>query len=308
MTSPLSQEEIAALGPGFVVESFGQLWTAIGRLPFVSQDGPYAWRGVPDSSYRIQSSLFRSVLTRAPEALVTEETMREAESNILRRARRWGLGGVGSSRVTDIQLLASLQHHSVPTRLLDVTSNPLTALWFACAAEPESDGLLIAFNVDKYATVFSEDSPLTYGKMENPLGYDLEAALEASTDARMPFLVKPSFLDKRMSAQEGYFITSACPTADHQTEYREVPCAESDGLFLKSSAYIPEAAAAEMLFEPIPAFDQYPQALWCFVIPAQMKREILPILESSFNRTASVLFPDYAGFRDYGLLDDQIGT
>jgi hypothetical protein len=55
-----------------------------------------------------------------------------------------------STSINDLQLLAALQHAGVPTRLLDVTANPLTALWFASASHPNADGLLLAFNLSQY--------------------------------------------------------------------------------------------------------------------------------------------------------------
>ncbi len=39
------------------------------------------------------------------------------------------------------------QHHSLPTRFLDVTKNPLTALFFACEQEDKYDGVLHIFAV-----------------------------------------------------------------------------------------------------------------------------------------------------------------
>lgn len=43
--------------------------------------------------------------------------------------------------------LVRMQHYSLPTRLLDITSNPLIALYFACKSSPEEDGEVIVFSM-----------------------------------------------------------------------------------------------------------------------------------------------------------------
>ena len=48
-----------------------------------------------------------------------------------------------------INLLTKLQHYGIPTRLLDITTNALVALFFACQKENEEDGEIIVFKVDK---------------------------------------------------------------------------------------------------------------------------------------------------------------
>ena len=45
--------------------------------------------------------------------------------------------------------LVKMQHYRVPTRLLDITSNPLVALYFACSGNPDADGEVYAFRIRK---------------------------------------------------------------------------------------------------------------------------------------------------------------
>lgn len=45
--------------------------------------------------------------------------------------------------------LVRMQHYSLPTRLLDITSNPLIALYFACKNNLEEDGEVIVFSMDR---------------------------------------------------------------------------------------------------------------------------------------------------------------
>lgn len=46
-----------------------------------------------------------------------------------------------------IEFLSKMQHYQIPTRLLDITTNPMVALYFACCNNPETDGELIGIDV-----------------------------------------------------------------------------------------------------------------------------------------------------------------
>lgn len=48
-----------------------------------------------------------------------------------------------------LEKLVKMQHYGLPTRLLDITRNPLVALYFACISRPDCYGEIVLIAVDR---------------------------------------------------------------------------------------------------------------------------------------------------------------
>jgi len=288
-------------GYGHKVASQDELMRAISRIGTLQEGRTYVWRGIEDSRYRMASSLYRSLSEEqtgqkvtTPNVRIDEEEMRARERALLREAREWGVGLDLGGLATDLNLLATMQHHNVPTRLLDVTSNPMTALWFACQQGQPNDaaGALFAIDVTDLPTypTLDADNP-TYARIEHGVRWSLRKALKESAEDSRPFLVRPVLRDGRMTAQEGLFIggwTAAQGTV-----------AGVDDLALIAPTP-PGPDLLSSLFSPTERLQGRPPGLpFCvLVIPTAIKRRMRAHLKGTYNRTRRVLFPDIDGMRD----------
>ena len=92
---------------------------------------------------------------------------------------------------TDLGWLAVAQHHGLPTRLLDWSLNPLTALWFAVdgTLPDEDDGVLWAYKPPDDTLINLLDS------LEEPDPFDIDRV----------YVYYPRHEDLRIRAQTGIF-------------------------------------------------------------------------------------------------------
>ena len=94
------------------------------------------FRGHSNISYRLLPSIFRKEEWRKNEKRMYQELQINCTNDF-------------SGMRSHLEILAEMQHYGLPTRLLDITQNPLIALYFACENQDNNSGEVILFSIDK---------------------------------------------------------------------------------------------------------------------------------------------------------------
>lgn len=186
------------------------------------------FRGHSNINYGLVPSLFRN-----REWMVNEKKMyQELQINCPEKF---------ASLRNHLECLAEMQHYGLPTRLLDITQNPLVALYFACENAEAHIGEVIMFSISKDSIKYPQSDtvavlaslPLfSYDTQKQFLSYSLNKSLSLPDfnakvarlvqevrierpgfkdeilpeDIRKSVVVIPSRNNRRIEKQEGAFI------------------------------------------------------------------------------------------------------
>ena len=96
----------------------------------------FYYRGHSDSAFLLQPSVMRKESWISHERDMYNEIRIECPQEF-------------SHCKSHLDFLVHMQHYGLPTRLLDVTKNPLVALYFACETNHGKSGEIIVFEVDR---------------------------------------------------------------------------------------------------------------------------------------------------------------
>ena len=185
----------------------------------VGNDMQFFFRGHPDNKFSAIPSIYRKKGDIEKESLFYHEAIRRNPTEF-------------SDDMSTFDKLVKMQHYDLPTRLLDITTNPLVALYFACQEAKkddgtEADGAVLVYSIlrDSQIKYFDSDSvcilanlakrPITFDfdKEKDFLVYDIQqdrpkfsgAFLESDAINKV-FCVLPKLNNIRIMNQDGAFF------------------------------------------------------------------------------------------------------
>lgn len=111
------------------------------------------YRGHSNSQYKLEPSLFRKTKDGSFQYLENEDT-------IYNELLTQNFGEFGSDNST-FDRLVRMQHFSLPTRLLDISTNLLIALYFACKGNEGLSGEVVSIQVPKNKVKYFDSDTAT---------------------------------------------------------------------------------------------------------------------------------------------------
>lgn len=201
-TVAVESHVMTRMAPSSTITDISQYLAVIERF---SDADWIAFRGQQAHDWSLAPSISRLTLR-------TDVSLRKVEKDLVEAFRRQSTPYLPRGFRDDWELLALAQHHGLSTRLLDWTTNPLTALWFAVRYPPLVGRLGCVFMIE-----LSDDDYVS----------EEDRSMLKPFDVKKTKFFQPNHLTPRIVAQSGWFSVHAWnatkkyfPRLDRHPDYK----------------------------------------------------------------------------------------
>lgn len=272
--------------PGSGIEHLSDLFDLLSKSQ--PRDGSvHLYRGHPKPDV-LQPSLFRT------------KEYRRVERNILRELIAIQPNEFREDK-TAFEQFVRMQHYGLPTRLLDLTYNPLVGLYFACSKDKDKDGEFIRFTLRKSnIRYFDSDAVSCVANLSNLTGRERDEirALKNSTT------LKNSEVGTRLlhfiKAEKPYFLPKI-QLSDLKSVLAVRPKQTNQRILAQQGAFLIFGLKTSLEDE-----NEFEISIARTRIRASAKEELLNELDS-ININASSLFPEIESAAKYIMSKIPIG-
>lgn len=253
------------------------------------QEEVWLWRGQSRVEWLLEPGIHTRLRNSGFDLI--DENVGAVTAQLLTLARARGLHRVENLDLPDLALLAHLQHHGAATALLDVTVDPLVALWMtvnASAADPaghdtESGNVFAIRRPPRERWLEPLDSRSLWDPAPSPRGAraDITSALaRTKTMARSNiYWYRPPDISERLRIQRGSFILGSARS--HPAVTIDLDAETGTGWLAKRVNSLGRPGKpAEALTD-----------VAVFRIPPRLKAELRGWLEERAGLTLDVVFP-----------------
>jgi hypothetical protein len=149
----------------------------------------FMYRGVSNEKYDLVPSIGRYGVKSLSDLKMSEKSM-------LEQFKKYSFPYLDYRPSNDWEWLILGQHHGLKTRLLDWTTNPLVALYYACIDDPDMDGAIYISTILKNLSSDTEPDPF---------------------EITNTYYINPPHISERIAAQNACFTVSSDPTKPLRT-------------------------------------------------------------------------------------------
>lgn len=213
------------------IKTFSEFYNALKEIcDYDDSELQFFFRGHSNYKYKPIPGIFRDNSIKN-ENQIFHEAIRKSPS-------------VFTEDMSTFDKLVKMQHYELPTRLLDITTNPLVALFFACFGNENTDGAVMVFPMSNDKIKYFDSDAVcilsnlakcsvdfSFTKDKSYLVYDIQQDkpnfkgkyldLQAVKDV---FCVMPKLNNERIIRQQGaFFIFGMGKTKDKPANFKDKP-------------------------------------------------------------------------------------